>query len=109
MRTVLLGLLGLALAVAVGFGVHLITRSTISLPVVQLEQPPPVPTRLTPTQRTPARTPARTTVTMERGTTTAELETEPETETEDSSGRGRSGGASGGDSGGNSGSGGGDD
>ena len=42
MRTVLLGLLGLALAVAVGLGVHLITRSTISLPVVQLEQPPPV-------------------------------------------------------------------
>ena len=45
MRTVLLGLLGLALAVAVGFGVHLITRGTISLPVVQLQQPPPVPPR----------------------------------------------------------------
>ena len=35
MRTVLLGLLGLALAVTVGLGVHLLTRSTISLPVVQ--------------------------------------------------------------------------
>ncbi len=48
MRTVALGLLGLALAVAVGFGVHLITRGTISLPVVQLEQPRARrPTRLT--------------------------------------------------------------
>ena len=40
MRTLLLGLLGLALAVAVGLGVHLITRSTISLPVVRLEPAP---------------------------------------------------------------------
>ena len=40
MRTVLLGLLGLVLAVAVGFGVHLITRGTISLPVVRLEPAP---------------------------------------------------------------------
>lgn len=91
MRTVALGLLGLALAVAVGFGVHLITRGTISLPVVRLEQPAPATT----TQPT-------TTETTERGTTT-------ETGTDDSSGRGRGRGRSGGDSGGNSGPGGGDD
>jgi len=89
MRTVALGLLGLALAVAVGFGVHLITRATISLPVVRLEQPAPATT----TQPT-------TTETTERGTST-------DAETDDSSGRGR--GRSGGDSGGNSGPGGGDD
>jgi uncharacterized membrane protein YgcG len=100
MRTALLGLLGLALAVAVGFGVHLVTRDTISLPVVQLEQPPAAPLQPTTTERT-------TTVTTESATTTAELETE--TETDDSSGRGRGRGRSGGDSGGNSGSGGGDD
>ena len=40
MRTVLLGLLGLVLAVTVGFGVHLLTRGTISLPVVRLEPAP---------------------------------------------------------------------
>ena len=89
MRTVALGLLGFALAVAVGFGVHLITRGTISLPVVRLEQPAPATT----TQPT-------TTDATERGTSI-------ETETDDSSGRGR--GRSGGDSGGNSGPGGGDD
>ena len=88
MRTVLLGLLGLVLAVAVGFGVHLITRNTISLPVVRLEQPSPAPPRVTTTQ------PATTS---------------RETETDDSSGRGRGRGRSGGDSGGNSGPGGGDD
>jgi hypothetical protein len=86
MRTVVLGLLGLALAVAVGFGVHLITRGTISLPVVQLEQPAPSPPRSTTTQRTTT-----------------------ETGTDDSSGRGRGRGRSGGDSGGNSGPGDGDD
>ena len=42
MRTAALGLLGLLLAVVVGYGVHLITRDTISLPVVQLEQPAPL-------------------------------------------------------------------
>jgi uncharacterized membrane protein YgcG len=86
MRTVVLGLLGLVLAVAVGFGVHLITRGTISLPVVRLEQPAPAPPLSTTTQRTTT-----------------------ETGTDDSSGRGRSRGRSGGDSGGNSGPGGGDD
>ena len=53
MRTAALGLLGLVLAVAVGYGVHLITRETISLPVVQLEQPAPLaPPAATTTART---------------------------------------------------------
>ena len=42
MRTAALGLVGLVLAVVVGLGVHLVTRATISLPVVQLEQPAPL-------------------------------------------------------------------
>ncbi|HEX4930235.1 MAG TPA: hypothetical protein VFV62_05940 [Gaiellaceae bacterium] len=96
MRTVLLGFLGLVLAVAVGFCVHLVTRGTISLPVVRLEQPAPATTtQRTTTQRTTTET---TTETTERRTTT-------ETGTDDSSGRGRSGD----DSGDNSGHGGGDD
>ena len=53
MRTAALGLLGLVLAVVVGYGVHLITRETISLPVVQLEQPAPLaPPAATSTART---------------------------------------------------------
>ena len=117
MRTVLLGLLGLVLAVTVGLGVHLITRSTISLPVVQLEPAP----ALAP----PAATTTDDTTTDE--TTTGQIETERETnplvpteqtpatpsiETEtdeDNSGRGRGRGRSDGDSGSNSGPGGGDD
>lgn len=96
MRTVLLGLLGLVLAVTVGLGVHLITRNTISLPVVQLEPAP----ALAP--------PAATT-----GETTERTETEPRTETDappppptgaatetDDSGSGGGHGRSGGDSGG---------
>ena len=39
-RTLLLGLFGIVLAVAVGLGVHLVTRETISLPVAKLEQAP---------------------------------------------------------------------
>jgi len=38
MRTLLLGAFGLVLAVATGLGVHLVTRETIALPVVKLEQ-----------------------------------------------------------------------
>lgn len=96
MRTVLLGLLGLVLAVAVGFGVHVVTRGTISLPVVQLERGAPL-----------APSPATTEPATTGGATT---ETEAETETDDDgSGRGRGRGRSGGDSGGNSGSGGDDD
>ena len=111
MRTALLGLLGLALAVAVGFSVHLVTRGTISLPVVQLDQPAPVPPRTTATTAPTTTTTAGRTE-IERGTTTedqTEVETEVETQDSSSRGRGRGRGRSGGDSGGNSGSGGGDD
>ena len=52
MRTAALGLLGLVLAVVVGYGVHLITRGTISLPVVQLEQPAPLAPPAATTHRT---------------------------------------------------------
>ena len=65
MRTVLLGLLGLVLAVTVGLGVHLVTRSTISLPVVQLE---PAPALAPPAATTTDRT------TTERGETETETE-----------------------------------
>jgi hypothetical protein len=37
-RMLVLGLLGLAAAIAIGIGVHLVTRDTIALPVVRLEQ-----------------------------------------------------------------------
>ncbi|MGH3071826.1 MAG: hypothetical protein ACRDNB_06100 [Gaiellaceae bacterium] len=97
MRTVLLGLLGLVLAVTVGLGVHLLTRDTISLPVVRLEPPLEAPA-----------------TTTRDGTTTSGTTEEDRTEVEtgvstddDNSGRGR--GRSGGDGGGNSGPGGGDD
>ena len=83
MRTAALGLLGLVLAVAVGYGVHLITRDTISLPVVQLEQP----AQLAPPAATST---ARTTTADDRdgaGTTTEDRGTE----TEDNSGSGSSG------------------
>jgi hypothetical protein len=103
-RTIVLGLLGLVLAVAVGFGVHLVTRSTIALPVVQLEPPrAPVTTAETTTERT-------TTEGDEPATAGPPVSTEDrETETDDDSGRGRGRGRSGGDGGGgdNSGPGGG--
>ena len=88
MRTVLLGLLGLAVAVTVGLGVHLVTRSTISLPVVRLEAPP------VPATTAGTTTPARTS-TEDEGVTVVPagppVSTEPETETEDSSGSGSDG------------------
>ena len=89
MRTAALGLIGVVLAVAVGFGVHLITRDTISLPVVQLEQPRPL--------APPAATGGRTTTTGRTTTIETETETdsEPKTETEDNSGPGSSGGGRG--------------
>ena len=104
MRTVLLGLLGLALAVTVGLGVHLVTRSTISLPVVRLEPapalaPPAATTKETPTGRTENESVPRTEPQPTAGTGT---------ETgDDNSGRGRGRGRSGGDARSNSGSGGG--
>jgi hypothetical protein len=96
-RTVALGLLGLVLAVAIGVGIHFVTRDTIALPVVRLDQR----AQLAPTTATD-RTPAGTTT----GRTTAETETEDEpedeTETEDDSGSGSDNSGSGSD---NSGSG----
>ena len=108
MRTVLLGLLGLALAVIVGLGVHLLTRSTISLPVVRLEPAPalapPAATTKDPTDET---TTGRTgTGTESEPRTASQPASGTGTETgDDNSGRGRGRGRSGG----NSGSGGGDD
>ena len=98
MRTMLLGLLGLALAVVVGLGVHLLTRSTISLPVVRLDPAP----ALAP--------PAATTKVTTAGRTETETESEPRTSSQpaagtgtetgdDDSGRGRGRGRSGGSSG----------
>ena len=88
MRTAALGLLGLVLAVAVGYGVHLITRDTISLPVVQLQQPaqlaPPAATSTARTTTAETQTEAET----ETGRTTTD---DRGTETEDNSGSGSSG------------------
>ena len=84
MRTVVLGILGLVLAVVVGYGVHLITRETISLPVVQLEQPAQL---APPAARSTARTTTAETETETTGTTTEDRGTE----TDDNSGSGSSG------------------
>lgn len=96
-RSVVLGLLGLALAVAVGLGVHLVTRDTISLPVVRLQ---PAPALAPPAATTTARPPTTTgKTTGERVTTMEGVETERGT-TDDGSGRGRGRGRGrGGDSG----------
>ncbi len=37
-KVLALGFVGLVLAVAVGFGIHALTRETIALPVIRLEQ-----------------------------------------------------------------------
>ena len=88
MRTAALGLLGLVLAVAVGYGVHLITRDTISLPVVQLQQPAQLaPPAATSTARTTTAETQTETETETGGTTTEDRGTE----TEDNSGSGSSG------------------
>lgn len=74
-RTLALGLLGVVAAIAIGVGIHLVTRDTIALPVVRLEQGASLVPR-------PA---GATTVTEPRSTaTTAEATTD-----EDESGRGR--------------------
>ena len=106
MRTVLLGLLGLVLAVAVGLGVHVLTRGTISLPVVPLV---PAPALAPPAART-----TRGLATTQRTETEQEQPRTTQTTAragtgDDNSGRGRGRGRSGDDSGGNSGRGGGDD
>ena len=68
MRTVALGLLGLVLAVAIGVGIHFVTRETIALPVVRLDQR----AQLAPTTATDTTT-----------TGTTSTDTRPETETGD--------------------------
>jgi cytoskeletal protein RodZ len=98
MRTVLLGTLGLVLAVAVGVSVHLLTRGTISLPVVQLE---PAPALAPPAARTIRRTTTVRTETERETETESRTTTPPATSpapatTEDNSGRGRGRGRSGG-------------
>ena len=111
MRTVLLGLLGLVLAVAVGLGVHLVTRSTIALPVVQLEPAPafapPAATTTDETTTDRSRRNGRPTRRADRAGTRCldRRDRDGRRQLRPRAGRGRSGG----DSGGNSGSGGGDD
>jgi hypothetical protein len=101
-RTLLLGLLGVVLALAVGFGVHLVTRETISLPVARLEQAP----ALAPPEA--REQPPGTTTTATDTTETETTETTSATTGEDSDGSGRGRGRGRG-RGGNSGPGGGDD
>jgi hypothetical protein len=104
-RTLLLGLLGIVLAVAVGFGVHLVTRETISLPVAKLEQAPtlaPPAAREQPPDTTTTATETTETETTETETT----DTTSATTGEDSDGSGRGRGRGRG-RGGNSGPGGG--
>jgi len=87
-RAVLLGILGFVVAVAVGFGIHALTRETIALPVVQLEQGASLAPLAARAQARPVTT--STTTTTLRATTTRTGSTEDRTETEDSgSGRGR--------------------
>jgi hypothetical protein len=90
-RTLVLGSLGLALAVVLGLGVHLLTRDTVARPVVRLEQGP----ALAP----PPGTTATTTVTTstERAPTTDEGETETDDDGGSGRGRGRGRGRGGGD------------
>jgi hypothetical protein len=106
-RTLLLGLVGIVLALAVGFGVHLITRETISLPVARLEQAPalaPPEAREQPPDT--ATTATETTETETTDTETTETTSATTGEDNDGSGRGRGRGRG---RGGNSGPGGGDD
>ena len=80
-RTLLLGALGLALAVTLGLGVHVLTRDTVARPVVRLEQGP----ALAP----PATTTTLVTTTRAPRTDEPETDTTTGTETDDDSGRGR--------------------
>ncbi|HEX5799546.1 MAG TPA: hypothetical protein VFY02_05525 [Gaiellaceae bacterium] len=87
-RTLVLGALGLALAVVLGLGVHLLTRDTVARPVVRLEQGPAL---------APPVTTTTTTTTSTAGSTTTD-EAETETDDDDSGrGRGRGRGRGGGD------------
>ena len=81
-RTIVLGALGLALAVVLGLGVHVLTRDTVARPVVRLEQGP----ALAPPVTTTTTSATTTTTSTARSTTTDEAETETD---DDDSGRGR--------------------
>jgi hypothetical protein len=86
-RTVVLGILGFVVAVAVGFGIHALTRETIALPVVQLEQGASL---APPAARARVRTAPTTTTTATTATTTRTGSTDDRTHTDDSdSGQGR--------------------
>lgn len=84
MRTVLLGLLGVVLAVAIGVGIHLVTRETIALPVVRLDQG----AQLAPVTATTTTATSSTTTTDTDTETDAKTDAEAETEGEDNSGSG---------------------
>jgi hypothetical protein len=86
-RTLVLGALGLALAVVLGLGVHLLTRDTVARPVVRLEQGPALAPPVTTT----------TTTSTAGATTTDEAETETDDDDDSGRGRGRGRGRGGGD------------
>jgi hypothetical protein len=86
-RTLVLGALGLALAVVLGLGVHLLTRDTVARPVVRLEQGPALAPPVTTT----------TTTSTAGSTTTDEAETETDDDDDSGRGRGRGRGRGGGD------------
>lgn len=88
-RTLVLGALGLALAVVLGLGVHLLTRDTVARPVVRLEQGPALAPPVTTTTTTVAST--------ARSTTIDEAETETDDDDDSGRGRGRGRGRGGGD------------
>jgi hypothetical protein len=87
---VVLAVVGLLLAAAVGFAAYYASRDSVGLPVTKLE---PTPRHLAPTVR--SRTEAHTTT----GTTTVE-DRHSGTTTDDHSGRGRGGGSGSGRGGG---------
>jgi hypothetical protein len=89
-RTLVLGALGLALAVVLGLGVHLLTRDTVARPVVRLEQGPALAPPVTTTTTT-------TTTSTAGSTTTDEAETETDDDDDSGRGRGRGRGRGGGD------------
>jgi hypothetical protein len=94
-RLLALGLLGLVLAVAVGLGIHAVTRETIALPVVRLEQgaslAPPTARVSVPTARTRRSTSDATTTTTAPAPTGPATTASTETTGEDDSGSSGSG------------------
>jgi len=86
-KLVALGLLGLVVAVAVGLGIHVLTKETIALPVVRLEQgaslaPPGARAREEPAPTTDA-------ATTTGATTTTGSTAEEDSDSDSGSGRGR--------------------